>query len=124
MPEMDGWKVLRRALADDGAEELAELLGVHPDTVYKWCRRPSKVDDPKGTGRRNPIDYFLRLVTELYAMNAEGAEIVFDRIDHARAVLRKNYGRMPATSRLEIEEKLRQISREMQEAADAIAEEK
>ncbi len=121
--EMEGWKVLRRALRGRDKAEFAEMMDVHVDTVKRWTREPLTAEEQQATGRRNPIDYFLRLVYALYAISPEGAELVFDRVDRARALLRKRHGRTERPTRDEIDEKLRRISRETQEVADAIVEE-
>lgn len=120
--DMDGWRVLNEAIPRGEANEIAAPLGVSSDTIRRWYREPLSDEDPNATGRRNPVDYFIRLVNALYARHPEGAEMVFDRIQHERAVLRKRHGRMPEPTPAELESALRQIGREVVEMADAIAE--
>lgn len=120
--DMDGWRVLNEAIPRGEADEIAAPLGVSSDTIRRWCREPLSDEDPNATGRRNPVDYFLRLVNALYARHPEGAEMVFDRIQHERAVLRKRHGRLDQPTPAEMESALRQIGREVAEMADAIAE--
>jgi hypothetical protein len=125
--EMDGWKVLVKSLPDGEpltVEMFAELMGVSVDLVYRWQRRPLTSEEPDSTGRRNPIDYFGRLVCALYAVNPEGAELVFEWADHLRAELRARHGAANSIPLEKVEEKLRTISRETGLLADQFATEK
>lgn len=120
--DMNGWEVLSGAIPRGEADDIAVLMGVSQNTIQKWCREPLSDEEPEATGRRNPVDYFLRLVNALYARHPEGAEMVFDRVQHERAVLRKRHGRVDQPTPAEMESALRQIGREVAEMADAIAE--
>lgn len=120
--DMNGWRVLEEAIPRGEADEIAALMGVSEDTVHRWCRKPLSNEDHNATGRRNPIDYFLRLINALYARHPEGAEMVFDRVLHERAVLRKRHGRCALPTSTEMESALRRIGREADEMADAVAE--
>ncbi len=119
--DMDGWRVLDEAIPRGEADEIAALMGVSEDTVNRWRRRPLSSEDHNATGRRNPIDYFLRLINALYVRNPEGAEKVLDRVMHERAVLRKRHGRGALPTPTEMESALRRIGREADEMADAVA---
>lgn len=103
------------------ADEIAALMSVSEDTINRWCRKPLSDEDHDATGRRNPVDYFLRLLNALYVRNPEGAKKVFDRIMHERATLRQRQGHTTQASQEEIESTLRQIGRELDEMADSIA---
>lgn len=118
--DMNGWQVLEEAIPRGEADEIAALMGVSEDTVHRWCRRPLSTEDHNATGRRNPIDYFLRLINALYARNPEGAEMVLDRIAHEQAMLRKRHGRCATPTPAEMESALRRIGRDADEMADAI----
>jgi hypothetical protein len=84
-------------------------------------RQPSTSKKPKATGRRNPIDYVGQLLVGLYGVRPEGAEEIFDAFDDLRAELRARHGRAPKLHREEIGKRLRQMGREANQMADAIA---
>lgn len=120
--DMNGWQVLDEAIPRGEADEIAALMGVSENTIQRWCRKPLSDEDHDATGRRNPVDYFLRLINALYVRNPQGAELVIDRIMSERAVLRKRHGRIEQPTPAEMESALRQIGREVVEMAEAIAE--
>lgn len=122
--DMDGYKVLRKAVPENdlwAIQELSKLMGVSIDTVYRWMRQPSTSKKPRATGRRNPIDYVGQLLCALYAVEPDRAEIVFDAFDDLRAELRARHDRALKLHRDEIKKRLRQMGREANQMADAIA---
>ncbi len=52
---MKSWEVLREAIEKVGVKALAARLNLSTALVYKWCQE-SSVDDPGGSGARNPLD--------------------------------------------------------------------
>jgi len=122
--DMDGYKVLRKAVPENdlwAITELCKQIGISVDTLYKWMRQPSTSKKPKNTGRRNPIDYIGQLLIALYAVRPEGAEEIFDALDDLRAQLRTRHGRAQKIGRGQIQSNLRRIGREANQMADAIA---
>jgi hypothetical protein len=93
-----GWRVLERALTNpdtgilEDISEVAEDAGVSEDTVYKWIRRPSRKKDPKATGRKNPIDYFLRLLRAVYLTTPWGARLIMRYVLSEFARLEAKHG--------------------------------
>lgn len=94
-----GWQVLERALTNphtnrlDDIAQVAEDAGVSEDTLYKWLRRPSRKSDPNATGRKNPIDYFLRLLRAVYAATPAGARLILKCVLAEFARLEMKHGR-------------------------------
>ena len=124
--DMDGWKVIRKAVPKGdlwAITELSKLTGVSIDTLYRWMRPPSTAKKPKATGRRNPVDYIGQFLCALYVVRPEGAEEIFDAFDNLRAKLRARHGRAPKLRRTEIRNRLRQIGREANQMADAMSSE-
>lgn len=52
---MRSYEVLRDATERVGVKALAAELRLSPALVYKWCEA-SEVEDPDGSGTRNPLD--------------------------------------------------------------------
>lgn len=122
--DMDGWKILRKAVPENdlwAIEQLAELLHVSVDTIYRWQRKPLTSKTPKENGRRNPIDYCRQLIVALYGIDPDKGELVFDSFDDLRAELRTRHGRTPKFQRGQIQSNLRRIGREADQLANAIA---
>lgn len=69
---MAGYEVLFQALLNrktgrlEDVAQIAEDAGVTEDQIFKWTRPPETAKNRKGTGRKNPIDYFLRLLRAVY----------------------------------------------------------
>ena len=116
---MNGWIVLEGAIPRGEAEEIADLMGVAPDTIRRWRREP-EADDDRGTGRRSPLDQLLLLLNAVYARHPGGAELIADRIAHEMAQLRAIHGQ-PAPLLAAIEGDLREVSRLTARVADSIA---
>lgn len=60
------WEVLREASDKVGVKSLAAKLNLSTALVYKWCQE-SPVDDPGGSGARNPLDR----VKEIFDITAD-----------------------------------------------------
>jgi hypothetical protein len=54
--------VLKRAVENVGAKQVAHDLGVSSSLVYKWCAQPASELGEDGSGARNPLDRLLSLV--------------------------------------------------------------
>jgi hypothetical protein len=95
---MAGYEVLTRALTgpDTGrledVSQVAEDAGVSEDQMYKWMRRPLRSDDRKATGRRNPIDYFLKLLRAVYLTTPWGARLIIQYVLSEFARLEAKHG--------------------------------
>jgi len=120
VPMAKGWEVLSRAIPYGEAEEVAEGMNVSLDIVHRWMRPPSTAEEPTATGRRNPIDYALRLMKEVHSVNPEGAHLIVDAFVSGLAKLeRKRSGQVIPIA--EIESRLRARAREFEEMANAVA---
>jgi hypothetical protein len=79
---MAGHEVLFRALLNRKTERLedvpqiAEDAGVTEDQIFKWTRPPETAKNRKGTGRRNPIDYFMKLLRAVYMSRPAKARLI------------------------------------------------
>lgn len=73
--------------------QVAEDAGATLDTVYKWMRRPSEKSNPNSTGRKNPIDYFLRLLRAVYTASPKGARLILKYVLAEFAKLEAKHGR-------------------------------
>lgn len=116
-----GWEVLAMAIPYGKAEDVAEGMHVSHDTVHRWMRRPNSDEDPNATGRRNPIDYALRLIREVDDVNPPGAELIVDAFISGLAQLKQQRGRADVVPAAEIEARLRARARELEEMANAVA---
>ncbi len=98
-PMAVGWQVLEQALTNprtgrlEDIAQVAEDTGVSEDLMYRWLRRPSRKSDPNATGRRNPIDYVLRLIRAVYLISPWGARLIVKCILSEFARLEANNGR-------------------------------
>jgi hypothetical protein len=95
---MAGYEVLAEALKNpetgrlEDVSAVAEAAGVSDDTMYRWLRRPSQQSDPNATGRKNPIDYFLRLLRAVYTVSPCGARLIIRYILGEFARLEAKHG--------------------------------
>lgn len=117
---MDGWKIIERAIPRACAEAVAHFLRVSPDLVRRWQREPLAGDRHTATGRRSPLDQVLDLVSAVYLVNPEGADLIVEKVRAHLAGLKATHGRADVMSRAEIEESLAQIARNAQAALDSL----
>jgi hypothetical protein len=110
-----GWKLLEQSLTNpdtdrlEGIAQVAEDAGVSEDTMYRWIRRPSQKSDPNSTGRKNPIDYFLRLLRAVYAFTPRGARLIVGAVVKEFARLEERHGHPASFSLRQFEEDLKEI---------------
>lgn len=80
--QMPGYEVLFQALLNrekgrlEDVPQIAEDAGTTEDQIFKWTRPPETAKNRKGTGRRNPIDYFLRLLRAVYMSRPAAARFI------------------------------------------------
>ena len=117
-----GWEILAQAIPYGGAEDVAEGMGVSVDTVHRWMKRTNSNEDPNATGRRNPIDYALRLIKEVDDVNPDnGADLILDAFLGAVAQLKQRRSRAARVPIRKIEATLRARAREFEQLADSLA---
>src|SRR5262249_60772904 len=97
--------------------------GVCEDLMYRWLRRPSRKSDPNATGRRNPIDYVLRLIRAVYLVTPRGARYIRDCIVSEFARLEAKHGHVEPFDPREAEEDFREIAYRATRRADRFARE-
>ena len=79
---MAGYEVLYQALLNrdtgrlEDVPQIAEDAGATEDQIFKWTRPPETAKNRKGTGRRNPIDYFMKLLRAVYMSRPAAARFV------------------------------------------------
>jgi hypothetical protein len=50
--------------------KIAQLAGKEMQTAEAWAREPESLENPHGSGRRNPLDTVLRLIAEAHKHDA------------------------------------------------------
>jgi hypothetical protein len=117
----DGYKMLEKVIPYGAAAEVAKLMGVSLSTLDRWTAKPLTTEDPDARGRRNPIDYFIQLYNAVFLVNPDDADLLIDRVLQERARLRRIHKRDKAMPPEQVEGVLREASRQLDQAADAIA---
>ena len=59
---MESYEVLKEAVANLGAKNVASRLGLSTSLVYKWCQEPNEEILDGHSGARNPLDRVLDLM--------------------------------------------------------------
>lgn len=130
LPMTEGWALLERALTNEktgkleGVAEVAQLIGVSEDLLYRWMRRPLTSDSPSETGRRNPVDYFLRLLWAVYIESPNGARLIVNHVVSEFARLEAKHGHAAPLNLAQVEDDLREIEYRARRTADAFARER
>jgi hypothetical protein len=117
----DGYKILEEVIPYGMAAEVAKLMGVSLSTMDRWTAKPLTTEDPDARGRRNPIDYFIQLYNAIFLVNPDEADRLIDRVLQERARLRRRHKRDKPMTPEQVEGILREESRRLEEAADALA---
>lgn len=115
---MDAFETLEKAIRRTDAEQVARMIGEHPESVRRWRREP-ETGEGTGTGRRSPLDRLCDLITAVFVVNPSGADLIVEHIRAHLESLKIAQGRKLSEPG-ELEEKLRYAQMLMTEVSDEL----
>lgn len=116
---MNGFLTLERAIRRDEAEQVAYFLGQSATVVRAWRREP-ETEEGSATGRRSPLDRVCDLVTAVFLVNPEGADLI---VEHVRAHLEslKLAQHRPEVDVAQLKDQLREAQALLTKLSDQLA---
>lgn len=115
---MDAFETLEKAIRRLDAEHIARMVGEHAETVRRWRREPES-DQGTGTGRRSPLDRVCDLITAVFVIHPQGADLIVEHVRAHLGALKAAQGRKSCEP-AELEEKLRYAQMLMTEVSDEL----
>jgi hypothetical protein len=103
---MNGYLALEKAVPRGQADRVAYFMGVSPDLVRRWLREP-EYEEGTATGRRSPLDRLCDLITAVFIVNPDGADLVVEHVRTHLEMLKSDD--QPSVDMSEVKDELQQL---------------